>query len=127
MTEEKPSPSELLRKAASRDRPAEEESPLPDLERDLGEHQLQYEVDALRQQLQEAQETHRLRIGYANKIFALVCVWLGCVIGAVLLAGFQTFGFALSDKVLMTFIASTTVPVLGLFVIVAKWMFKHFR
>jgi hypothetical protein len=61
-----------------------------------------------------------LHIRYANKIFWLVCVILG-----VLLAGFRIGGFFLSDKVLMTFIASTTLNVLGIFVIVAKWLFLH--
>jgi len=117
--------SQLIHKAASHDKPTEEESGLPDLSLDLNEHKLQCEVDALRQQITEASDTHQLRIAYANKIFWLVCIWLACVIGSILLAGFQTSGFVLTEKVLITFIASTTLNVLGLFAIVAKWMFPQ--
>ena len=125
MTTQKASTSQLVAQAASHNKPVREEAGLPDLEIDLVEHKLQYEVDSLRQQLQESVDTHNLRIGYANKIFWLVCIWLACVIVGVLLAGFHAFGFSLSDKVLMTFIASTTINVLGLFAIVAKWMFQQ--
>lgn len=125
MTVPKASTSQLVAQAASNEKPVQEDTGLPDLETDLGEHKLQYEVDSLRQQLQESVDTHELRIGYANKIFWLVCIWLACVIAGVLLAGFHAFGFSLSDKVLITFIASTTINVLGLFVIVTKWMFQQ--
>lgn len=117
--------SQIIAKAATHDKPTEEETGLPDLEMDLTEHRLQCEVDALRQQVIEAADTHNLRIDYANKIFWLVCIWLACVIGSILLSGFQTIGFLLSEKVLITFIATTTLNVLGLFAIVAKWMFPQ--
>ena len=117
------STSELIKRAISHDFPANIETDLPDFEIDLEEHRLQYEIDSLRQQLRESVDTHELRIGYANKIFILVCIWLGCVLLGVLLTGFNLGGFVLSDKVLITFITSTTINVVGLFAIVAKWMF----
>ncbi|SEA74236.1 hypothetical protein [Nitrosospira multiformis] len=117
--------SEIVAQAASNDKPLQEETKLPDLELDLSEHKLQYDVDVLRQQLQENVDTHKLRKDYSHKIFILVCIWLGCVILGVLLSGFCLWGFYLSDKVLITFIASTTFNVVGLFAIVAKWMFNQ--
>lgn len=125
MTKKATKASLLVSQAAAHDKPTEEETKLPDLETDLGEQKLQYEVDSLWQQLQEAKDTHNLRIDYADKIFWLVCIWLLCVIGAAALTGFKVCGFFLSDKVLITFITSTTLSVVGLFVIVAKWMFPQ--
>jgi len=125
VTTQTTSTSQIVAQAASHDKPVSEETSLPDLEIDLGEHKLQYEVDSLRQQLQESVDTHKLRIGYANKIFWLVCIWLAFVVAGVFLEGFPLSGFSLSDKVLIAFITSTTISVLGLFAIVAKWMFQQ--
>ena len=122
------SPAEIINKAVSQEAIPEDNIGIidPDLEVGLEDHKLQYEIDALRQELKESADNHQLRIDYANKIFILVCVWLGCVIAAVLLAGFKSYdNFTLSDKVLITFITSTTINVLGLFAIVAKWLFQQ--
>ncbi|MES9903676.1 MAG: hypothetical protein ABW168_13505, partial [Sedimenticola sp.] len=97
----------------------------PDLSLDLAEHQLFYQVEALKQELKEAQDTRELRLGYAGRIFWLVCAWLVCVAIAVFMSGFSLWNFNLSDKVLITFITSTTINVVGLFVVVAKWMFPN--
>jgi len=75
--------------------------------------------------LKEAQDTHRLRLGYAGRIFWLVSAWLVCVAVAVYLSGFKLKGFELSSEVLIAFITSTTINVVGLFVVVAKWMFPN--
>ncbi len=119
---------DLILKAASKEKaevPLPQSSPEPDLSLDLAEHQLFYQVETLKQQLKEAQDTHKLRLGYAGRIFWLVCVWLACVAIAVFMSGFTFFGFSLSDNVLITFITSTTITVVGLFVVVAKWMFPN--
>ena len=65
---------------------------------------------------------------YANKIFYLIVVWLVVLLIILLLQGFQGFGkavgFSLSDSVLLAFIGGTTINVLGIFVIVAKYIFR---
>lgn len=115
---------DLIEKAASKESAgvslAEPESPL---EIDLPEHKLFFEVESLKQGLKETQDTHALRLGYAEKIFRLVAAWLLVVVIAVFFAGFSLLGFNLSDKVMIAFITSTNVTVVGLFVVVAKWMF----
>lgn len=125
MTKDNTSTSQLIAKAANKDRPIAEDKNLPDLEVSLVDYQQQHQINSLEQQLQENIDNHKLRTKYANKIFVLVCVWLGCVIVTVLFVGFELYGFKLSDKVLMTFIATTTLNVLGIFAIVAKWMFQQ--
>ncbi len=122
------SPEELILKAASKEKADVSSSlqePEPDLSLDLAEHQLFYQVAVLKQELKESQDTHELRLGYAGRIFWLVCAWLFCVVIAVFMSGYSSNEFNLSDKVLITFITSTTITVVGLFVVVAKWMFPN--
>lgn len=126
MTSSKDTTSQLIARAASHDKPAEDNDNLADLEElKLASDQQRLQIEILKQKLTEDKDNHDLRTSYTNKIFWLVCTWLGCVIVAVLLVGFELCGFKLSDKVLMTFIATTTLNVLGLFAIVAKWMFQQ--
>ena len=73
--------------------------------------------------IHEAKEIHDLRVRYTDKIFYVVCGWLICVVVSVLLSGFQSWGFRLSDSVQIAFITSTTVNVVALFVVVAKWLY----
>ena len=67
-----------------------------------------------------ASDTHT---GYS----VLLCVWLSFLAICLLMAGLGCWGFKLSDNVLIAFIASTLINVLGLFVVVAKWMFPNIR
>ena len=81
------------------------------------------ELEHLRQKLREAKDTHNLRLKYTGRIFAIGCIWLGLVVSAVFMSGFSLFGFGLPGGVLIAFITSTTLNVVGLFIVVAKWMF----
>ena len=103
--------------------PLPPEEPVPDLNLDLEEHRLAFQLDCLNQDLKALKETHGLRLSYTGRIFWLVVAWLACVVICVLFSGFRFRGFQLSDSVLVAFITSTTVNVVGLFVLVAKWMF----
>jgi len=64
---------------------------------------------------------------YANKIFILISVWLGCMIVITLLAGFgsKCGWFKMADSVLIALITTTTASVIGLFAIVANYLFKN--
>jgi hypothetical protein len=57
-------------------------------------------------------------------LFVLAVFWLFSVIGILVLEGFHPRNFALADKVIITYITSTTASVLGLFIIGAKWLFS---
>lgn len=71
----------------------------------------------------EAEETHRMRIKYARNIFAVVCSWLTCVVLSVVCSGIQYLNFTLPDSVLIAFITTTTINVLGLLYVVTRWLF----
>ena len=112
-----------VKQAVAHDEPEEIESSPPDLKLSLAEHRDRFEIDSLRQKQRETEDLHDLRVDYTGNIFKLVCVWLACVIVCVTLSGFKLLGFSLSDAVLVAFITSTTINVVGLFIVVAKWMY----
>ncbi|MEK6324322.1 MAG: hypothetical protein AABN33_22005 [Acidobacteriota bacterium] len=81
-------------------------------------------VDAKhRQKLSEQHEVHETRLGYVPKLFWLIVGWLVVTTAFLTLTGFNWHDFKLSDKVLIALITSTTANVLGLFYVVAKWLY----
>src|SRR5439155_18086402 len=84
---------------------------------------LKLEVERLSNEVEEAKELHETRLRYIPRLYGLVVGWLVVVIGFVALTA---FGLAhLSDAVLIAFITSTTASVLGLFFLVARWLFPE--
>ena len=65
---------------------------------------------------------------YAQLFFCLSCAWLVGITGILMLQGFGSRGkvpFELSDSIVLTMIGSTTVNVLGILYIVAKYLFPN--
>ncbi len=84
--------------------------------RALENERLRAEVDNLIQDREQ-------RKTYGNRLFGLVVVWLSVIGLVILLHGFAFVPFELSVAVLTTLIGSTTASVLGLFAIVANYLF----
>jgi hypothetical protein len=61
---------------------------------------------------------------YSHRIFIITSGWLGFVILILLFQGFKLFNFSLSNPVLMALLGTTTVNVLGFFVIVIQYLFN---
>jgi hypothetical protein len=77
-------------------------------------------------QLEELNQTKRVnkaQLRILKALFWLIVLWLVSVMALTAVAGFHLWGFVLSDKVMITYITSTTVSVLGLFHIAARWLF----
>jgi hypothetical protein len=92
----------------------------------------EFEQDAFEQArqtlvLRSLQQDLELRQKFAWRIFLLIVVWLICILLILLLAGFALtimgHAFKLSDTVLLGLIGGTTVNVLGIFVIVVRYLF----
>src|SRR4051794_20125860 len=66
-----------------------------------------------------------LRTKYSAYLFWLVVGWLGAVMAVMLAQGFAYGMFKLADSVLIALLGTTTVNVLGLFVIVARYIFPR--
>lgn len=60
---------------------------------------------------------------YANKIFCLVVYWLVGIAFFLVLQGFHVMGFNLADKTMLALIGGTTLNVVGIFAVVANFLF----
>lgn len=83
----------------------------------------QLENEGIKQRLGRLESLQRLRKLYVALLFGLTVLWLLIVVSFVGFAGFHYRGFTLSDSVIIGFITSTTVSVIGLFHFAAKWLF----
>lgn len=119
-------PSLLIAKAAAHDKPLSYDDTASKLERtNISDAQKQLDLKIKEQQLDQEKDNHNLRKSYANKIFWLISVWLSCVILILTASGFKVYTqFGLPNYVLIAFVITTTINVVGLFAIVAKWMFQ---
>lgn len=93
----------------------------------------------LEETLRDYKETNTLRQKYAKNIYRLTYIWLIFIGFIVLLTGignlhikiewlsldFTLFEFNLSDNVLIAFITTTTINVIGIIYIVARWLFPN--
>jgi len=70
-------------------------------------------------------EIHSWRRDYAVRVYKVIIAWLISDVVLVLLYGFgEQYKFFLPDKsVIIAFITSSTVTVIGLFAIVMRWLF----
>jgi hypothetical protein len=74
-------------------------------------------------------DIHTARLWGLVLLFLLVVIWLVAILVFVFLSGFQFWPWfnksflTLSDAVILALIGSTTVNVIGLFVIAARWLY----
>ena len=94
----------------------------PELRRAEGEKEA-LEHERQLQQIRDSVQDRKERKKYANRLFVLIAVWLAVIGVVVVMDGLVAAPFKLSATVLATLIGSTTVSVLGLFAIVAKYLF----
>lgn len=83
------------------------------------------ESEELKARVAKLNQDISLRKEYSGKLYRLISIWLIAMFALLLLQGFlgKTDVFMLSDKVLITIIGGTTINVLGLFAIVANYIF----
>jgi len=76
--------------------------------------------------IRSLQQDIRERKIYANRVFWLICCWLGAVLALLIAQGFgPTLHFNLGERVTLAIIGSTTLNVLGIFYIVAHYLFPN--
>lgn len=94
----------------------------------LEKDQLRIEIERLRVELDSLKQDIRQRKAFAPKLYVLTCVWLSLVLAILLLQGFSEgryHFFRLSEGVLIALLGTTTVNVVGLFYVVAKYLFPQ--
>src|SRR5688572_17029718 len=91
-----------------------EEAIVPDNLALAGESELQSTGQTwLIQEIRHTKHLHYVRLFLLAALFILVMIWLFSVATLLLLQGFHIWGFNLSDTVIIAYITSTTVSVLG--------------
>jgi len=92
---------------------------------DLSAYLREVEIDLRIEHLEGLRQDRREREKYADKIFNLVTRWLYGIMALIILCSLDRAVpcFHLSDTVILAIIGGTTVTVLGLFAIVAKYLF----
>lgn len=86
--------------------------------KDYDEERITVITAGLRQDIEERKK-------YAHRAFCLVIVWL-VVIGIILaLQGFHILGFYLTSGVIQVLIGSTTGSIVGIFLIVTRYLFPR--
>ncbi len=104
-----------------------EPSPSPDLDAELESDRF----DARRRTLllEGLKQDLELREAFAWDIFYLIVAWLILIFLILLLQAFSAtifqHSFRLSDAVLLALIGGTTVNVLGIFIIVVRYLFPQ--
>ncbi len=94
----------------------------------LEREQERVEIAKLRAELDGLKQDILQRRTFAPKLYVLTCVWLVLVLGIVVLQGFSEgrfHFFRLSDGVLIALLGTTTINVVGLFYVVAKYLFPE--
>ena len=106
------------------------------IEKTTLEHdKIKLDISELQAKIDRDIDLHDLRKEYIEKLFWLIAIWLGVVVLFVFMSGYSSnllnnpdcrincARFKLADSVLIAFITSTTASVLGLFYLVAKWLY----
>ncbi|KGV13385.1 hypothetical protein [Burkholderia pseudomallei] len=75
-------------------------------------------------ELKQIDDLITARTEYAQKIYRLVVRWLVGIAILLLLQGFHLGSFSLPEKVLLALIGGTTLNVIGIFTIVANFLFS---
>jgi hypothetical protein len=83
------------------------------------------ELQAIKTHIEGVRQDISERKTYANRIFRLLCFWLAGMAGLLVFQGaLSGFGwFNLSEKVLLAAIGGTTINVIGIFLVVANYLF----
>jgi hypothetical protein len=77
----------------------------------------------LRQQITHTSQLHYVRLAMLGFLLLLVILWLASIPTLLFLGGTKWKDFELSDTVMVTYIGSTTISVLGLMRIATRWLF----
>ena len=85
------------------------------------------DLDTQRQvsELEDATQDREERKKYARLAYWLAVGWLIAIVVVVILQGLEAWGFNLSDGVLITFIGTNTASVIGVLVVVVRYLFPR--
>ena len=85
------------------------------------------EVDLKREELESHRQDRAERKKFANKIFRMLGFFLFIVLIIVICCAYQCIPFELSDTVIVTLLSTTTINVIGIFLVVVKYLFRAIK
>ena len=111
-----------------------------DYGKDLTEYEEQFRrnvdeqtLKRLKIQIKELRANRQMRKEYANKLFIGSAAWLGVILLFVFFQGLKLrhdilgwnppIGFELSERVMLAILVTTSLNIIGLFLVVVKWLF----
>lgn len=97
----------------------------PNSERLAREERDFLENEHLRSSLLDRKQDRKERLKYAKRIFILLVAWISALGVIIAFQGFGFRGFRLSDAVVLALVGSTTISVIGIFLIVANYLFPR--
>jgi hypothetical protein len=99
----------------------ESSPPEPDSDVRVDLERERLEIERLRTELNSLKNDITARQIYAGLTYLLVILWLGLIIWIIIATG--SGWYRLSDTVLVALITTTTLNVLGLFLVVTQYLF----
>ena len=84
----------------------------------FAEEKRKAELESYRQDTQERKK-------YAKLIFWMVALWLAGIFAIILMVGFQSVEFTLTNEVTIALITTTTINVAAFFLAVTKYLFPN--
>lgn len=81
--------------------------------------------DILEETLKKLRQDRGQRKDFSTKIFDLMCWYLFGVFFIIMLNGFTTMNFHVSDEVILALLGTTAVEVIGTFAFVAKYLYHN--
>lgn len=77
------------------------------------------------EKLKGQEQDRNQRKDFSTKIFDLMCWYLFGVFFIIMLNGFTTMNFHVSDEVILALLGTTAVEVIGTFAFVAKYLYHN--
>lgn len=88
------------------------------------------EIDALtvannlrREELEGRKQDREQRKEFAVKIYHFLCFYLSSVLLLILLSGTSIIRFELTEGIIITLLSTTTANIIGIFILVVKYLF----
>lgn len=97
------------------------------LRKELEIDALQTENDIRKEELKNCEQDRQQRKEFATKIYHFLCVYLFFVFLLILLSGASCIKFELTEGVIITLLSTTTANVIGIFILVVKYLFASKR
>jgi hypothetical protein len=86
---------------------------------------LKIQNELLTARLKDREQDREERLRYAKRVFRLIVWWLVWVGSVVVVDGIEPLPFDLADAVIIALVGGTTASVIGIFLIIANYLFPR--